>query len=130
MGSYPYPRNGIVEIDYEFILIFKKQGKAPPVSKEIKEEFLPIIQEKFQQSKSTFFELPDLIIKKQNDQSINWKHEINKFEYRFKDPIKFDKKVDPNKLKFGSKINQHDNQNGVLRENYFTVKKIISPIKK
>ena len=37
MGSYPYPRNGIVRIDYEFILIFKKQGIAPTVSSEIKE---------------------------------------------------------------------------------------------
>jgi DNA modification methylase len=37
MGSYPYPRNGIVKIDYEFILIFKKPGKAPKVSKKIKE---------------------------------------------------------------------------------------------
>ena len=38
MGSYPYPRNGILKIDYEFILIFKKPGKAPKVSKEIKEQ--------------------------------------------------------------------------------------------
>jgi len=37
MGSYPYPPNGMVEIDYEFILIFKKPGKSPKVSKEIKE---------------------------------------------------------------------------------------------
>ncbi len=29
MGSFPYPRNGILKIDYEFILIFKKPGKAP-----------------------------------------------------------------------------------------------------
>lgn len=29
MGSFPYPRNGILKIDYEFILVFKKQGKAP-----------------------------------------------------------------------------------------------------
>jgi DNA modification methylase len=29
MGSFPYPRNGILKIDYEFILLFKKQGKAP-----------------------------------------------------------------------------------------------------
>ena len=29
MGSFPYPRNGILKIDYEFILIFKKLGKAP-----------------------------------------------------------------------------------------------------
>lgn len=27
MGSFPYPRNGIVEYDYEYILIFKKTGK-------------------------------------------------------------------------------------------------------
>jgi len=26
MGSFPYPPNGIVELDYEFILIFKKPG--------------------------------------------------------------------------------------------------------
>jgi DNA modification methylase len=37
MGSYPYPPNGLVEIDYEFILIFKKPGKGRAVSKEIKE---------------------------------------------------------------------------------------------
>jgi len=28
MGSFPYPRNGMVEIDYEFILLFKKLGKS------------------------------------------------------------------------------------------------------
>lgn len=32
MGSYPYPRGGIVKIDFEYILLFKKQGKAPFVS--------------------------------------------------------------------------------------------------
>lgn len=37
MGSFPYPRNGILKIDYEFILIFKKQGKAPVPTKEQKE---------------------------------------------------------------------------------------------
>ena len=29
MGSFPYPRNGVLKMDYEFILIFKKLGKAP-----------------------------------------------------------------------------------------------------
>lgn len=29
MGSYPYPRNGVVKLDYEFILIFKKLGESP-----------------------------------------------------------------------------------------------------
>ncbi|MEJ2705821.1 MAG: site-specific DNA-methyltransferase [Sedimentisphaerales bacterium] len=38
MGSFPYPRNGIVKLDYEFILIFKKLGKPPKVSKQIKEQ--------------------------------------------------------------------------------------------
>ncbi|MFH1718707.1 MAG: DNA methyltransferase [Planctomycetota bacterium] len=38
MGSFPYPRNGIVKIDYEFILLFKKYGKAPSVPRGIKEQ--------------------------------------------------------------------------------------------
>lgn len=32
MGSYPYPRNGIVKIDFEHILLFKKRGESPTVS--------------------------------------------------------------------------------------------------
>lgn len=38
MGSYPYPPNGMIEIDYEFILVFKKPGKAGRVLKKIKEK--------------------------------------------------------------------------------------------
>ncbi len=38
MGSYPYPPNGMVEIDYEHILIFKKPGKSKKNPKEIKEQ--------------------------------------------------------------------------------------------
>jgi len=38
MGSYPYPPNGMIEIDYEFILIFKKPGKSEKVPKEVKEK--------------------------------------------------------------------------------------------
>jgi len=37
MGSFPYPPNGIVEIDYEFIHIFKKPGQGKRVTKEIRE---------------------------------------------------------------------------------------------
>jgi site-specific DNA-methyltransferase (adenine-specific) len=37
MGSYPYPRNGILKLDYEFILIFKKLGNSPKPTKEQKE---------------------------------------------------------------------------------------------
>ena len=38
MGSFPYPRNGILKIDYEFILIFKKHGNAPKPSPEQKKK--------------------------------------------------------------------------------------------
>jgi DNA modification methylase len=37
MGSYPFPPNGIVELDYEFIQIFKKPGPSKKVSTAIKE---------------------------------------------------------------------------------------------
>ena len=37
MGSYPYPRNGILKLDYEFILIFKKLGDALKPTREQKE---------------------------------------------------------------------------------------------
>lgn len=37
MGSYPYPRNGIVKLDFEYILLFKKRGVAPKPSKQQKE---------------------------------------------------------------------------------------------
>jgi len=37
MGSLFYPRNGIVKENFEYILIFKKRGKDPKVSKEMKE---------------------------------------------------------------------------------------------
>jgi DNA modification methylase len=37
MGSFPYPPNGIVEIDYEYIHILKKPGRSRRVSKRSKE---------------------------------------------------------------------------------------------
>ncbi|MDR1848333.1 MAG: thermonuclease family protein [Bacteroidales bacterium] len=38
MGSFPYPRNGIVKLDFEYILLFKKQGNSPKPTEEQKEE--------------------------------------------------------------------------------------------
>ena len=38
MGSYPHPRNGIVKLDFEYILLFKKQGDAPKPTAKQKEE--------------------------------------------------------------------------------------------
>lgn len=37
MGSFPHPRNGIVKLDFEYILLFKKQGVAPKPTLEQKE---------------------------------------------------------------------------------------------
>ena len=37
MGSFPYPRNGIVKLDFEYILLFKKQGESPKPTSEQKE---------------------------------------------------------------------------------------------
>src|SRR6185437_12056377 len=45
MGSYPYPRNGILKLDYEFILVFKKLGDAPKPTKEQKELSIMTAQE-------------------------------------------------------------------------------------
>ncbi|MGB9833197.1 MAG: DNA-methyltransferase, partial [Caldisericum exile] len=201
MGSYPYPRNGILKLDYEFILIFKKYGNPPKVSKEIKEQsrltdeewnqyftghwnfpgekqdkhlamfpeelpkrlikmfsfvgdtvlapflgsgttslaaknlnrnsigyeinedFLPIIKEKLGINQSNVFQDATFEIIKQKESKVDFKEEIKKLPYIFKDPIKFDKKVDPKKLRFGSKIDNSHYE----RKNYHKVKEIISP---
>lgn len=38
MGSFPCPRNGILKMDYEFILLFKKLGNAPKPTQQQKEQ--------------------------------------------------------------------------------------------
>ncbi|MBI4687374.1 MAG: thermonuclease family protein [Nitrospirae bacterium] len=192
MGSFPYPRNGIIKLDYEFILIFKKLGDPPKVSRDIKEkskltteewneyfhghwnfpgekqdkhlamfpeglpkrlikmfsfvgdtvldpfsgsgttclaarnldrnsvgyeinkDFLPAIKEKVNGNISVVV---------QEKKEIDFKKEIQQLPYIFKDPVKFDKKIDPKKLRFGSKIDNSNNQ----REVYYSVKEIISP---
>ena len=201
MGSFPYPRNGILKLDYEFILILKKYGNPLRVSKEIKEQskltqeewnkyftghwnfpgekqdkhlamfpeelprrlikmftfvgdtvldpflgsgttslaaknlsrnsmgyeinndFLPIIKEKIGLKQSTIFQEVTFEIVKQEELKIEFKKEIEKLPYIFKDPIKFDKKLDPRKLRFGSRIDNSYSE----REEYHSVKEIVSP---
>ncbi|RKZ29001.1 site-specific DNA-methyltransferase [bacterium] len=201
MGSYPYPRNGILKLDYEFILIFKKQGKSPRVRDEIKEQskltkeewnryfsghwnfpgvkqdkhlamfpeelpkrlikmfsfvgdtvldpflgsgttslaaknlgrnsigyeinenFLPIIKGKLGILENTIFDDANIEIIKQDKTEIDFAGRIKKLPYIFNDPIKFDKRIDPKKMKFGSKIDDSDYD----REKYFYVEKVISP---
>jgi DNA modification methylase len=185
MGSFPYPRNGIIKIDYEFILIFKKQGMPPKVSKEIKEKskltieqwnqyftghwnipgekqenhlamfpeeiphrlikmfsfvndtvldpflgsgttslaaknlernsigyeinagYISVIKEKLGLKEKRFFDDKFSFELAQNrEDEIDWKEEIKKLPYIFKDPVKFDKKIDPRKLQFGSRISR------------------------
>ncbi|MBI4691078.1 MAG: thermonuclease family protein [Nitrospirae bacterium] len=231
MGSFPYPRNGIIKLDYEFILIFKKLGESPKVSREIREkskltkdewneyfyghwnfsgerqdkhlamfpeelpkrlikmfsfvgdtvldpflgsgttclaaknldrnsigyeinkDFLPVIKSKLniyssvranksqssviaacpqsvQNHKERFptsgndnngtFDAEIVIQEKSN---IDFKDEIKKLPYIFKDPVKFDKKIDQKKLRFGSRIDHSEH----AREMYHTVKEILSP---
>ncbi|MDD3742463.1 MAG: DNA methyltransferase [Lentimicrobiaceae bacterium] len=199
MGSFPTPRNGILSIDYEFILIFKKLGTPSKVSKEIKDQSKMTTEEwkeyfsghwnfggAKQDGHIAMFpeELPKRLIKMfafkgetvldpfmgsgttslaaKNLERNSIGYEINPefieiakqklninqtdisgttyeflkdsisldveeaFEnlpYRFIDFQSLDKKVDPKKLQFGSKIDRNSGQ----REEYYSIKEIISP---
>ena len=203
MGSFPYPRNGIIKLDYEFILIFKKLGEAPFVSREIKEKskmskedwnqyftghwnfngakqgkhlamypeelpkrlikmfsfvgdtildpflgsgtttlaaknldrnsvgfeinkkFLPIIKEKIGANKDELFKGATFEIVEQKNKVVDFKDEISKLPYIFKDLIKFSRKIDPKKLKFGSKIDSTNSE----RVDLYSVKQVINPEK-
>ncbi len=199
MGSFPYPRSGIIKIDYEFILLFKKPGDQPISSRETKEksklgkeewneyfsghwnfngekqinhlamfpeelpkrlikmfsfvgdtildpflgsgtttlaaknlnrnsvgyeinkQFLPFIKEKIGAGKLISEGQFEFITQ---DLSIsNWQPEIEKLPYQFKDPIKFTRKIDPRKLKFGSRVDSSE----PTREQFYSVKEVMSP---
>lgn len=199
MGSFPTPRNGILSIDYEFILLFKKLGVSKiKVSKEIKEqskmtteewkeyfaghwnfggvrqdghiamfpEELPrrlikmfafkgeTVLDPFMGSGTTSlaarnlernsigYEInPEFIEIAKSKLNINQvdiagttyefltdeinivpEEEFENLPYRFVDFQYFDKKIDPKKLQFGSKIDKNSGQ----REEYYSVKEVIS----
>jgi site-specific DNA-methyltransferase (adenine-specific) len=200
MGSFPYPRNGILKLDYEFILIFKKQGTAPKPTPEQKErsamtkeewnayfaghwnfagakqdghiamfpEELPsrlikmfafsgdTVLDPFMGSGTTLLaaknlgrnsvgyeinpEFIDIAKVKLNAQQqdldgteFHFREDrlqgniagmLDTLPYLYEDPHKLDKKVDPRKLTFGSRI---DHRNGAQREEFFTVSDILSP---
>ncbi|MDZ4722575.1 MAG: DNA methyltransferase [candidate division Zixibacteria bacterium] len=198
MGSFPYPRNGIVKIDYEFILLFKKHGQAPVATKsakeaskmtteewnsyfsghwnfpgekqdghlamfpeelpkrlirmfsfvdetvldpflgsgttaatalklqrnslgyEINKEFLPFIQNKFSKAQGLFSNVDFDVL---SDSSVPTKEDYISLPYQFIDPLKLDKKLDPHKLKFGSRIGNSDS----AAPEQYTVKQILAP---
>jgi len=203
MGSFPYPRNGIIKLDYEFILIFKKPGTAAKPDKikvessrltkdewnqyftghwnfngakqdkhlamfpeelpkrlikmfsfvgdyvldpflgsgttslaainlnrnsvgyEINKKFLDIIKEKIGFNNNSLFKNHKFEFIEFENEKIDYKKEISKLPYIFKDPIKFNKKIDPKKLQFGSKIDQENEE----KINFYSIKKIINPEK-
>jgi site-specific DNA-methyltransferase (adenine-specific) len=89
---------------------------------EINSDFVSIIKKKLQVNQ------PDLLMAEyefieQGNIDISFAEEIQKLPYIFKDFHTFDKQIDPKKLQFGSKI---DKDSGA-REEYFSVKEIISP---
>lgn len=91
---------------------------------EINPAFLPIIREKIGADKNTLFEKPQFIFVNQEPAEIDFEEEIKKQPYIFQDPLRLDKKIDVKKLQFGSKI---DRESGGKREEFFTVKEVISP---
>jgi site-specific DNA-methyltransferase (adenine-specific) len=74
------------------------------VGYEINDDFLPIIGEKLGMKQSTIFHNVSFEVINQGETGVDFGDEIKKLPYIFRDPIKFDKKVDPRKLGFGSKI--------------------------
>jgi len=73
---------------------------------EINEDFLPVIKEKLGLKQGSLFQDSSFEILAQKELKTDSKEEINKLPYIFRDPIKFDKKIDPKKMCFGSKIDK------------------------
>jgi len=93
------------------------------VGYEMNPEFIPYIERKLEINQGDIFN-SDYSFTKQEKIDINFQNEIEKQPYIFKDFHNFDKKTDPKKLQYGSKIDQNSS---VKREDYFSVKEIISP---
>ena len=200
MGSFPYPRNGILSIDYEFILLFKKLGKPfkpdrefklqsemtkeewkkyfsghwnfngakqdghiavfpeelpvrlikmfafvgdtvldpflgsgttilaakklnrNSIGYEINSDFIPLIKRKLDVEQTDIFNSEFKFVVQEKNSS-NYHEKEKSLKYIFKDPHKLDKKIDPKKLQFGSKIDKNSSE----RIDYYHVKKILSP---
>jgi len=56
-GSYPYPTNIFSTFPYEWIIVFCKKGKRPPVSEEIKEKSILTHQEWADWAINSFWEM-------------------------------------------------------------------------
>ena len=92
------------------------------VGYEINSEFIPIIRERI--GGNEFFSKTDIEIIEQNVSLRDFEEKIKDLPYRFIDTHKLDKKIDVKKIQYGSKI---DADSTGKREDYFSVKEIISP---
>lgn len=93
------------------------------VGYEINSEFIPIIKDKLSLNKKDIFDENTYNFVSQKKHSYDFENEIENLPYKFKDPHSFDKKIDLKKLQFGSKLDK----NGSKREDYYSVKEVISP---
>jgi len=92
------------------------------VGYEINAEYIPIIKEKIG-GDNAFMQIETEIIT-QPKITVDFEEKIKELPYLFVDTHKLDKKIDVKKLQYGSKIDTESNKH---REEYFTVKEIISP---
>ena len=88
---------------------------------EINPEFIPMIKDKI--GGNDAFMQVEIEIIKQSEITIDFDEKVKELPYQFVDTHKLDKKIDVKKLQYGSKIDAESSQ----REEYFTVKEIISP---
>ncbi|MDR1722840.1 MAG: site-specific DNA-methyltransferase, partial [Tannerella sp.] len=97
------------------------------VGYEINPDFIPLI--KYKIGGDDVFSKAEIEIVEQRHCGLDpqspeyWNEKINQLPYQFVDTHKIDKKIDVKKLQFGSKIDSNSGK----REEYFTVKEIISP---
>lgn len=91
---------------------------------ELNPAFVPIIRKKIGADEKTLSDQSQFAFETQGTLTVDFENEIQKLPYIFKDPLRLNKKVDVKKQQFGSKIDQNSD---AKREEFFTVKEVISP---
>lgn len=91
---------------------------------EINPEFIPIIKQKLGANDNVLFDDARIDFVKQPELKFDFEAKVKELPYIFKDTHKLDKKIDVKKLQFGSKL---DANGSVKREDFYTVKEVISP---
>jgi site-specific DNA-methyltransferase (adenine-specific) len=102
-------------------LVAKKLDRNS-IGYEINPDFVPIIKERI--GINDAFSQVEVKIIKQPEITDSFDKKIEELPYKFVDTLKLDKKIDVKKLQFGSKL---DADSTGKREEYFSVKEVISP---